>query len=118
MAAPQLASNTLATPQEYDEIREFRGGTVVLADGTQHTDLVQAAAKRRFRLVWNTLTAAQKATLQTAFDSMVTGGSATFVDMASASYTVTRDGDTDLDFRYVRTASGTRYAATLALREA
>lgn len=118
MSAPTLDGETLTYPNEYDEGREFRGGTVELADATQHTDLVQAAAKRRFRLEWVALTTTEKGTLQTAFDGMVTGGSATYEDMDSASYTVTADGEAELVFKAVKTAGGKRWAVTLELREA
>ncbi len=118
MASPTLASNTLAEPQEYTETREFRGGAVVLADGTQHTDLVQASAKRLFRLEWVALTTTQKGTLQTAFDAMLAAGTATYEDLDAVSYTVTADGQASIEFRAVKASGGKRWAASLALREA
>ncbi|MFZ1754224.1 MAG: hypothetical protein WBO46_18980 [Caldilineaceae bacterium] len=117
MPAPTLAGNTLAYPNDYDESREFRGGVVLMADATQHMDLVQAGAKKRFRLTWVALTAAQKSTLQTAFDAMVTSGSATYADMDGTAFTVTADGEAELTFRAVRVAGGTRWATEMGLRE-
>lgn len=117
MAAPTLAGSTLAKPNEYSEDRAFRGGTVELADGTQHTDLVQASAKRTFRLEWTALSSTEKGTLQSAFDAMVTAGTATYLDLDAASYTVSADGQAEIEFRAVKAAGGKRWAATLNLRE-
>jgi hypothetical protein len=115
--APVLASQTLAHPSAFEVTVTFRGGVTELANGTQATDLVHSGAKKLFYLEWGTLTGAQKTTLETAF-AAIKNTSASFTDPDNASFTVTRDGDTELSFRYIRVAGGGfRYATSLRLRE-
>lgn len=119
MAAPTLAGYTLPSPYAdggYQEKVEYRGATVEMADGTQQTDLVQASAKRKWRVEFRIITSAQKSTVESAWDA-IKDASATFTDPNGSSYSVTRDGDADLEWKWVKAASGFRYSATIALRE-
>lgn len=114
---PVLATNALAHPSAYEVTVTFRGGVTELANGTQATDLVQANAKKLFYLEWNALTGAQKTTLETAF-AAIKNTSGSFTDPDNSTFTVTRDGDTEMSFRYIRVAGGGfRYSASLRLRE-
>lgn len=115
--APVLASQTLAHPSAYEVTVTFRGGVTELASGAQSVDLVQSGAKRLFYLEWSALTGTQRSTLETAF-AAIKNTSASFTDPDGATHTVTRDGDAQLAFRYIRVAGGGfRYAASLRLRE-
>jgi hypothetical protein len=114
---PVLASQNLAHPSAYEVTVTFRGGVTELASGVQSTDLVQSGAKKLFYLEWNALTSAQKTALETAF-AAIKNSSASFTDSDNNSFTVTRDGDAQLSFRYIRVAGGGfRYSASLRLRE-
>jgi len=114
---PILAGTTLAHPSAFSEEVEFRGTSVEMASGAQSTDLVVAAAKRRFSVTWQTLTAAEKADIITAFTA-IKQASGSFTSPDSTVYTVTRAGDAVLNFEYVQIAGGNfRYAGSLQLRE-
>jgi len=122
MAATQpiLAGTALAhptVPGGFSETLSFRGKTIEKADGTQSTDLVQSGVKRTFVLKWEMLSSTEKADLITAFTA-IKSSSGSFTAPDSSVYTVTRDGDAELDFEYVRSAGGAfGYNCSLALRE-
>ena len=114
---PILAGTTLAHPSAFSEEVEFRGTSVEMASGAQSTDLVVSGIKRIFTLTWQTLTAAEKASIITAFTA-IKEASGSFTSPDSTVYTVTRAGDATIRFVYVQTAGGTfRYKADLQLRE-
>lgn len=116
---PVLAGTTLPHPQGEDGFRErvgFRGVSVEMASGAQSTDLVVSGAKRTFVVSWTTITAAEKAAIITALTA-IKESSGSFTSPDSTVYTVTRDGDADLEFKYVQTAGGNfHYDVTGSLR--
>ena len=122
MAATQpiLAGTTLAHPTidgGFSETLSFRGKTIEKADGSQSTDLVQSGAKRTFVLKWHMISASEKADIITAFTA-VKDASGAFTAPDGNAYTVTRDGDADLEFEFVRSAGGVfGYDSSLKLRE-
>jgi len=117
---PVLAGTTLAHPRLENGFIErvvFRGKSVEMASGAQVTDLVVAGAKREFTLRWDTLTASEKADVITAFTA-IKASSGSFTAPDAAVYTVTRDGDAELEFSFIRAAGGTFvYSSSLQLRE-
>ena len=77
----------------------------------------KSSAKNGFTLSWPALTAAQLATLQTAYDTL-TASSSTYVDHNSDSYTVTLDpANMTLTVNEVNAASANRFQCALALLE-
>ena len=120
MAATQpiLAGTTLPHPQTFRERVGFRGTSTEMADGSQTTDLVESGIKKVFTLVWNlNVTASTKADIITAFTAIKdTSGSFTSPD--STVYTVTREGDAEIDFEYELVGGGAfRFSGSLSLRE-
>lgn len=117
---PILAGNTLAYPDaESGHVKTpmYRGGVLEMADGTQITDLVQASAKNTIKLKWSTLTAAELATLLTAW-AAVKASSGSYTDVDGVVYTVTLDGLGELPTTSRLVAGGlVRYATELKLRE-
>jgi hypothetical protein len=117
---PVLAGTTLPHPKAEDGFSErvvFRGVSVEMASGAQSTDLVVSGAKRLFTLSWQAITATEKGNIITAFTA-IKEGSGSFTSPDSTVYTVTRDGDAEIEFEYVLTAGGVfRYNASLRLRE-
>lgn len=115
-----LAGTTLPWHSDYQRDREIRGVDTEMADGSIVTELVQASAKRIWRISWTSLTATQVATLENAFDAIL-DSSGSFTDMDGASYTVTRGADAGLpvtsDTGKLQT-NGPRYdVGPLVLRE-
>jgi hypothetical protein len=91
---PVLESQTLAYPTEYTEQRLYRGTATEMADGSERIDLVNANAKHEFTMSWVGLTAAQKATITTAFDTLKSSYSANnFTSPNGTTYTVTRGSE-------------------------
>lgn len=117
---PVLAGTTLAHPKQEGGFSErvlFRSTSVEMASGAQSTDLVVSGAKRVFTLSWQAITAAEKADIITAFTA-IKESSGSFTSPDSTVYTVTRDGDAEVEFEYVLTAGGNfHYNASLRLRE-
>jgi hypothetical protein len=95
---------------------QYRGGVNEMADGTQQMDLVNTTAKRIFRLTLSLVTATEKTTVLTAW-ATIKQASATFEDMDSNSFTVTRLLDADLEWTAALTANGLRWSAVLNLKE-
>jgi len=120
--APVLGGNTLphvTAADGYSETITYRGGMRRHADGSVIVNLVNASAKRKFRLSWPALTDAQKATMITAYAS-VDDSSASFTAPSGSTYTVTRDPDSpglSLD-SYMIGGGSLRWRATLYLEEA
>lgn len=116
---PVLAGTTLPHPQlegGFTERVMFRGTSIEMASGAQSTDLVVSGAKKVFTLSWQTITAAEKADIITALTA-IKESSGSFTSPDSTVYTVTRDGDADIEFNYVRTAGGNfHYDVTGSLR--
>lgn len=107
---------TLPEPHDYAVTLDYPGGIQVMANNTLAEDQV-ATVKRTWTMAFRNLTSTQVTTLRNAF-AAVAGASATFVDLESGSYTVTRDiNQRTLEFIPVRQAAGLRWATTLALRE-
>ncbi len=117
---PILAGTTLPHPKAESGFSErvvFRGVSVEMASGAQSTDLVVSGAKKTFTISWHAITAAQKADIITALTA-IREASGSFTSPDSTVYTVTRDGDAEIEFEYVLTAGGVfRYNASLRLRE-
>ena len=101
----------------FAETLSFRGKTIERADGSQSTDLVQSSAKRTFVLKWKMLSASEKADIITAFTA-IKDTSGAFIAPDGSAYTVTREGDADLEFEFVRSSGGVfGYDSSLQLRE-
>lgn len=114
---PTLAGSTLAHPSTYRESVLYRGGRRIMADGSQVTDLVNSNAKRRFHIEWASLTAGERTTLETAY-AAVKNTTGSFKTPDNNTYTVTLDGDAELEFEYILLPDGSfRYTASLDLRE-
>ena len=118
ISAPVLATNTLAVPNRYKQYSGYRGGTSIMADGSMTTDLVNTAAKLRWEMGWDWLTAAQVTTLKAAVEA-VKASSGTFVDVDGTSYTVTLDdGFLELEVEMKKVAGNNqRFTATIKLRQ-
>jgi hypothetical protein len=116
LSAPYTAY-TLPEPHEYSIVLDYPGGQQLMANNTIAEDQTVTGPKRTWSMAFRNLTSAQCTTLRTAF-GLVAGASATFVDLESGSYTVTRDiSQRTLEFTPVRQAAGLRWSTTLALRE-
>jgi hypothetical protein len=70
-ATPRINSVDMPTPSEYAETTLYLGARAQLANGTYRTHLVNNSVKRTFTLRWNKLTDAEKAVVQTAFDTVL-----------------------------------------------
>ena len=119
--APVLGGTTMAHPKNpggFEIEREYRGAIVILADGTAVADLVASSAKHLIALHWENITAAQLATIYTAF-ATVDDGSATLVAPNGTSYTVMRDaGSASIRFTaQVNSAGELVYSGSMFLRE-
>ena len=117
-AQPVLGIYTLPHISGYEEGREFRGAMVEMADSTVHFDNVNTGSKRTFLLSWTLLTDAQKATIESAYNSLATN-SATFTipsGSSPATTTVTRTR-TGLKFIPVRAVDGLLWSTSMELRE-
>ncbi len=112
-----LGGNTLPDPFSHEVEIDYRGGMQIVASGALVEDILDSSKKRLWTLGFRNVTAAQRTTMETAFAAIV-GTSATFVDIDSSSYTVTRDqSQRALKWSMSRTGLGLVYATTLVLRE-
>lgn len=105
-------------PEGYTEGYGYRGADREMLDGTVHTALVTATAKRTFELRWRELTESQVTTLRSAF-ATVSSASASFTTPLGGTYTVTREVGffaLDIQWRSSRGSVG-RASATMRLRE-
>lgn len=120
--APVLGGTTLAATRNEDGYMEtptVRGGSIVMADGSVRFENVQSGTKKEFRLAWDMLTDSQKADIETAFATLLTGyTSNNFTNVKGTSYTVTRYPDQFPEFVPQKIGDGTlRWKAELKLRE-
>lgn len=116
---PVLGGTTLPWPDNdgYQENTGYRGAGRIMADGSVVFDVVNTSLKRRFTLTWSTLTASEKATVETAF-ATVRDSSASFTAPTGTVYTVTRDDQTgDLDMPAKAVNGVFLFQCTLVLRE-
>lgn len=120
--APVLGGTTLAATRNEDGYMEtptVRGGSMVMADGSVRFENVQSGVKKEFRLAWDMLTDSQKADIETAFATLLTGyTSNNFTSINGTTYTVTRYPDQFPEFTPQRVyGSALRWKAELKLRE-
>jgi len=104
-STPTLGGVSLPMPAEQDYWREYRGGTLEMADGSIVHDLVDTTPRHHFRLRWNFATSTQKSTIQTRWDA-IKDTTATYVSIEGVSYTVTQPEGAKLDIKPVVTAGG------------
>lgn len=118
VSAPVLAGQTLATPQEYERKRQYRGGRQIMLDGSTVVDLVSTTAKHEWQLSWGLMTDAQYATLQTAFDALKDTSGA-YTDIDGAAYTVSLDGVPEVTKEAVKAAGAgnVRWQVSITLRQ-
>lgn len=117
ISAPVLGGYTLAVPATYEIEFEYRGGSIELANGDVGWDII-GGQKRIFRLSWNMLTAAQLATVQSAFAAIASASASYTQPEGGAAVTVKRSpGQKTLKVQYVIAAGGPRYSTALELRE-
>lgn len=102
---PTLGAVALPIPKEQSYTREFRGGTLDMADGSIVHDLVDTTVRYRFRLRWEYLTSTEKGTIQTQWDA-IKNTTATYVSIENTSHTVTQPDGATLDVDPVVTAQG------------
>lgn len=114
---PVIGSTTVAWPASHVVNVAYRGGAVIMANGTQVTDLVNTAAKRRWTLGWKAITGTELASILTGVAS-IKDASGNYTDLNGTSYTATLDGTLDLTATSVTAAGGIRHDVSLALREA
>jgi hypothetical protein len=114
---PVLGGTTLPAPKEQPYRRIYRGGTLIMADGSIVHDLVDATARHLFRLEFVYLTATQLGTVQTAWDA-IKNTTATYVSIRNTSHTVTRPDGAELEIVPVVTAGGDiKFNVTMELIE-
>lgn len=118
VSTPTLGGYTLPVPSGYEEVGGYRGGSVQLASGGIHFDVVDSTYKRTWLLTWRGLTAAQKSTILAAYAAIKTGAVA-FAGPDGAAANVTRSpGQTDLVWAAKATPAGTwLWETTMELRE-
>jgi len=119
---PYISDSALPHASAYREFRGYRGGNVILVNGGISFDLVSAAAKRTFVIVWRGLTTAQKATINAAFDSFSTGAKPFRppADAAVSNISVTwSDQQVELEWESTSVGGGTTllWETTMMLRE-
>lgn len=112
-----LGGYTLPTPHEYEVDLDYPGGIQVMADNSVVEDHVTAAVKRRWTMAFRALTSAQVTTMRSVF-AAVAGASASFTDLESGTYTVTRDESMrSIKFTPTAAAGGKKWSCSLMLRE-
>ena len=117
MAAPILASQTLADPTGYTRRRTFRGGRQIMADGSMVIDLVNTSAKLAWELAWPALNDTDMGKVQTAFDALKDTSGA-YTDIDGSAYTVMLDEGFDtLEREHVRAKGGNRWRTSIRLRQ-
>jgi hypothetical protein len=114
---PVLGGTTLPAPKEQSYRRLYRGGTLMMADGSIVHDLTDATARHWFRLEWVYLTSTQLTTIQTAFDG-IKNATAIYTSIRNMTHTVTRTDGGELEITPVVTAAGDiKYNVTMELVE-
>lgn len=114
---PTLGGVSLPIPKEQSYARLFRGGTLMMADGSIVHDLVDTTVRYRFRLRWEYLTATEKGTIQTQWDA-IKNATATYLSVENASHTVTQPEGAEMDVQVEVTAGGElAYHVSLELLE-
>lgn len=102
---PTLGGTALPPPRDQSYTRLYKGGSLIMADGSVVHDLTDATARHSFRLEWVYLSATQLTTVQNAFDS-IKNTTAVYVSIRNTSHTVTRPDGGDLEVTPVVTAGG------------
>lgn len=100
---PVLGVYTLPAPQTQGYARIYRGGTLTMASGKIIHDLVDTTPRHRFRLRFVYLSASQLNTLILAYDA-IKNTTATYEDITSSNYVVTRPEGGELEIEPVITA--------------
>lgn len=116
---PVLGGTTLPWPSAHAPTSGYRGGVLIMADGTQVTDLVQANAKKGVTLSWTAISASDLGTILTGA-ATIKDTSASYTDIDNATFNVTGDGIVEVAASSVDGSAGSniRYNVTLKLREA
>ncbi len=87
-----------------------------MADGSVVFDVVDADIKKVYTLTWKTITDANKAIVEAAYDAMKTA-SAAFTPPTGASETTVTRTDREIAFDVLKTAFGLRWNVSMELRE-
>jgi hypothetical protein len=102
---PSLGGTTLPPPKEQHQRRTYRGGTLMMADGSIVHDLTDNTVRHIFRLEFVYLNNAQLGTVAAAWDA-IKNTTATYVSIRGGSYEVTRSDGGEMDVTAVVTAGG------------
>jgi aromatic ring-opening dioxygenase catalytic subunit (LigB family) len=102
---PVLGGVTMPPPVAQVYRRLYKGGALIMADGSIVHDLTDATARHSFRLEWVYLNATQLTTVQNAFDG-IKNTTAIYVSIRNTSHTVTRPDGGELEITPVVTAAG------------
>lgn len=87
--ATSIAGSTIPEPTEYAEDYQFRGGNVLMADGSVKFQSVATGGKRTASLSWTGITNANKNVILGAINGFQ-DGTAALVTPAGDTFTVTR----------------------------
>lgn len=87
--ATSIAGSSVPEPTEYSEDYSWRGGSILMADGTVKFQSVATNAKRAPTLTWTGITNANKNIIRDAINSFQ-DGTAAFVSPGGDTFTVTR----------------------------
>jgi hypothetical protein len=102
---PTLGGTALPAPKEQSSKTAYRGGTLIMADGSIVHDLVDPTPRFTFHLEWVYLNVTQLGTLQTAFAS-IKDTTAVYVSIRNTSHTVTRTDGGEMSVTPVVTGGG------------
>lgn len=102
---PSLGGITLPSPREQPYRRMYRGGTLLMADGSIVHDLTDNTARHSFHLSFILLTLTQLTTVTTQWDA-IKNTTATYISIRGQSFTVTQPDGATLDVTPVVTAGG------------
>ena len=114
---PVLGGTTLPPPKSQDYTRLYRGGSLIMADGSIVHDLTDATARRHFRLRWILLDDTDLTTVTNAWDT-IKNATAPYISVRNTLHTVTRPEDGEMEVEIVLAAGGhLRFNVTLELVE-
>jgi hypothetical protein len=102
---PSLGGTPLPVPKEQPYRRFYRGGTLMMADGSIVHDLVDNVARHSFSLRWEYKTNAELTTIANAWDA-IKNTTATYVSVRNTSHTVTQPDGAELSITPVVTGGG------------
>ena len=101
----------------YREGVEYRGGMTIMASGSMARDLLSATGKRAFELSWVSLSAANVATVLSAYEDIV-AADGTFVAPTGVSYTVQPADQNPVSVSWHKAAGALKADVSLRLRQA